>query len=161
MFHREAYLVQHPHAITCKPIQNLANKGRKQQEFLQGNWQSKDRIFTDAVVIVKKTKQSEGLTVGVLVSLPQLYLFHMNSKLFGRTLSLVLHSTYTNREPSIFATSLILKYSNIYVSITVCLSNCFTNRPQDPAAASCTQITFSWFNFAWALSHSRATLRLH
>lgn len=78
VFHMEACLVQHPHAITCKPIQALANKGRKQQELLQGHGQPEERIFTEAVLIIKKTTCNGGLTVDILVSLPQLYLSHTN-----------------------------------------------------------------------------------
>lgn len=74
----ETCLVQRPHATTCKPIQDLANKGRKQQELLQGNRQPEDRIFTEAVLIIKKTICNGVLTVDILVSLPQLYLSHTN-----------------------------------------------------------------------------------
>jgi len=45
---------------------------------LQGNQQPEDRIFTEAVLIIKKTIRNGGLTVDIFVSLPQLYHSLMN-----------------------------------------------------------------------------------
>jgi len=70
VFHVEHCLAQSRQASMCKIWQD---KGRKQQELLQGNLQLRHRIFGKVVLIIRKTVCNGSFTVRIFVFPPHLH----------------------------------------------------------------------------------------